>query len=106
MAQSEETIQVEIAYALPDQQYLVSETYPKGTTLGTLVEESPFLKAHPEIKVDPKHIGIWYKLAPLSQELKDGDRVQIYRDLLIDPRDRRRKKATEERLQRRTPQKT
>lgn len=86
-------IKVEIAFALPDHQYLVSENFAEGTTLGEALKVSHFLAKHPEIPVNEKAVGIWSKVMPLDTPLRDGDRIEIYRPLLADPKTARRNRA-------------
>ena len=65
--------------------------YEEGQTVSDVLEQSGLLKAHPEIK--DMVVGIFSKVVPLSTKLKPGDRIEIYRPLLVDPKEKRRQRA-------------
>jgi putative ubiquitin-RnfH superfamily antitoxin RatB of RatAB toxin-antitoxin module len=90
-----ETIVVEVVYALAERQALVSITIPAGATAGDALEQSGIARQFPEQDLSACKLGIWGRLADRDQLLKDGDRVEIYRPLNIDPREARRKLAAE-----------
>lgn len=88
-------IGIEVAYALPDKQRIVQLRVPDGTSLRTAVALSGIAKDFPEI--DPVHcaLGIFSKLvkAPEATPVSEGDRIEIYRDLKIDPKQARLNRA-------------
>ncbi len=84
-------ITIEVAYALPEQQWLLEERVPEGTTVGEALERSLIHEYVPDLKIDK--VGIWSKPVKLDQVLRDGDRIEIYRPLKVDPKARRRKEA-------------
>ena len=89
-------IHVEVAYALPNEQDLLSVNVDTGTTIQEAVQLSGVLEKHPDIDLGKTNkIGIFGKLAKLDKILKDGDRVEIYRPLIADPKEVRRKRAAE-----------
>jgi len=91
-----EMINVEVCYALPQRQALVSLVLPLGATVGDAVAASGLLEAYPEIEVDgPNKVGIFAKLAKADTVLRDKDRVEIYRPLIADPKAVRKKRADE-----------
>lgn len=90
-----DTIRVEIAYALPDKQILQSLQLPPDTTAEQAIRQSGVLESHPEIDLSKNKIGIFGKLAKLDTVLRDRDRVEIYRPLIADPREVRKKRAEE-----------
>lgn len=96
--EKESTIPIEIAYALPDKQYLLSERVPVGTTVKEAIERSELLEEVPDL--DYQKVGIFYKPVPLDTVLQAGDRIEIYRSLIADPKERRRKQVEKEREQR------
>lgn len=89
------TIRVEVVYALRDRQELVSLELPQGASAQSAVERSGMLLKHPEIDPVQMTLGIFSKLVRPDQELKDRDRVEIYRPLLADPKEVRRQRAAE-----------
>jgi putative ubiquitin-RnfH superfamily antitoxin RatB of RatAB toxin-antitoxin module len=90
-----ETILVEVAYARPDEQALLSLEVPEGTTVQQAIERSGVLQRFPEIDLAATKVGIFGKLAKLDAALREGDRVEIYRPLIADPKEVRKKRAAE-----------
>lgn len=90
-----EKIDIEVVYALPHEQLLVKQHLPAGTTVAEAVQSSGILLKHPEVDLGSNKLGIFGKLTRLDAVLRDKDRVEIYRPLLADPREVRRKRAEE-----------
>ena len=85
-------IRVEVVYALPGEQVLIALEVGQGTTALQALEHSGLLRRYPEI--DPAGpIGIFGRVTDPDTPLRDGDRVEIYRSLLADPKDARRARA-------------
>ena len=90
-----ELIPVEVAYALPDHQQLISLNVPQGTTVREAVERSGILQQFPEIELDKAKMGIFGKLSKADVVLRAKDRVEIYRPLIADPKAVRKQRAAE-----------
>ena len=88
-----EEMTVEVAYALPDRQIIIELVVDRGTTLEQALDLSGIFGQFAEIDLDKNKVGIFGKLAKLSDELQPGDRVEIYRPLLADPREVRKQRA-------------
>ena len=88
-------IQVEVVYALPAVQPLMHVALVEGATVGDAVRASGLLEAYPEIDLAKNKVGIFSKLVKLDEKVRDRDRVEIYRPLLADPKEVRRKRAEE-----------
>lgn len=89
-------IRVAVIYALPTRQELVHLTLPEGATVHQAVEASGLLQKYPEIEPGKANkLGIFAKLVKPETPLRDRDRVEIYRPLIADPKDIRRKRAEE-----------
>lgn len=88
-------IKIEVAYALEEIQYLFSESVEEGTTVIEALKGSKLLKEVPGLVIDK--VGIFGKLVTHETVLREGDRIEVYRPLKVDPRDRRRLKVEEER---------
>jgi putative ubiquitin-RnfH superfamily antitoxin RatB of RatAB toxin-antitoxin module len=92
-------LNVEVAYARPDRQEVLSVKVPEGTSMREAVVLSGILDIFPEIEPDTIDMGIFGKFIknPGTHELREGDRVELYRPLKIDPKqarlNRARKKA-------------
>jgi uncharacterized protein len=94
-----DTVVVELAYARPEQQTLLALNVPPGSTVVQVIEQSGLLKRYPEIDLASNTVGIWSRPVPLSQRVQAGDRIEIYRPLLLDPTTtlRQREKAKRKR---------
>lgn len=92
----ENLIDVEVAYATPRDQVIVSLQVPDGTTAAGAIERSGIRIRFPEIEAEPP-VGIFSRRVALDQPLRAGDRVEIYRPLIADPKEVRRRKARQER---------
>lgn len=88
-------IDIEVAYALPEQQYLLAERVVLGTTVGEALAQSAIHQQVANLDVVDGRVGIFSKVVKLSQQLKQGDRIEIYRPLINDPKEARRRKAAE-----------
>jgi putative ubiquitin-RnfH superfamily antitoxin RatB of RatAB toxin-antitoxin module len=92
---SAETIDVEVAFALPDQQTIVALTVPVDATVQEVIRLSGLLEHHPEIDLARNKVGVFGKLGKLTDTLHPGDRVEIYRPLIADPKEVRKKRAAQ-----------
>lgn len=89
------TIPVEVAYARPDEQAIIPVEAPAGATLEQAIIQSRIQERFPEIQLKTAKVGVFGKLSKLSTTLRAGDRVEIYRPLLADPKEVRKKRAAE-----------
>jgi len=97
-------IRVEVVYGLPHQQRLIALDVPAGTTALEAVHRCGILAEFSEIELESASVGIFSRLldgksmpAPLDYVLKPLDRVEIYRPLLIDPKQARLRRAAKKR---------
>jgi len=88
-------IAVEVGYARPDEQVIVALQVPRGTTLREAIEQSGILERFPEIDLARNKVGVFGKLNKPAYVLRSGDRVEIYRSLLADPKEIRKQRAAE-----------
>lgn len=86
-------IRVEVVYAMREEQVLVALDVEEGTTARQAVEQSGVLRRFPEVDLARTSIGIFGRVTTPDTLLRDGDRVEIYRALLVDPKDARRARA-------------
>ena len=86
-------IEIEVAYALPWKQVLQPLKVPLGTTAEQAVLISKICKVFPEISLINNELGIFGKLIKPDTILHDHDRVEIYRSLTVDPKEKRRRRA-------------
>ena len=90
---AETLIDVEVAYANPEQQVLVALKMPEGTTVEQAIHASGLLGRFPEIDATDLKAGIFGSVCKLNQPLKQAARVEIYRPLIHDPKEARRQRA-------------
>jgi uncharacterized protein len=88
-------INVEVIYALPAQQPLLQVRLAEGATVEDAIRASGVLDEFPEIDLAKNKVGIFSKLVKLDEKVRDKDRVEIYRPLIADPKEVRRKRAEE-----------
>ncbi len=88
-----DTLFVEVVFALPDEQRLVELKVPAGATVSEVIDASGIRDAFPQIDFDKLQRGIWGKTARDADRVQDGDRVEIYRPLVVEPREARRQRA-------------
>ena len=88
-----EEIIVEVAYALPEEQVIISIKVPTIFNVQQAIEKSGIQKKFPSIDLSKNKVGIFGKKTTLDQTLNDRDRIEIYRPLILDPKEMRRKRA-------------
>lgn len=89
----EHYIDIEVAYALAEEQWIIALRVVEGTTIEQAVHASGLLEKRPEINLAMHKVGIYGKVAKLDAVVRAGDRVEIYRPLVADPKEVRRQRA-------------
>ena len=89
----ERSVRIELVYALPAAQEVLELELPEGVTIRRALELSGLLDRHPDIGTDALAVGVYGRTASANTILKDGDRVEIYRPLVADPKQARRRRA-------------
>jgi putative ubiquitin-RnfH superfamily antitoxin RatB of RatAB toxin-antitoxin module len=87
------TFRVEVVYATRERQKLVSLEVEHGCSVAEAIERSGLKDEFPDLVVDPRAVGIFGRKVPPDHVLQPGDRVEIYRPLIADPREARRQRA-------------
>ena len=90
-----ESINVEVAYALPERQVIRAVNVDVGSTLGAAIVQSGIMMDFPELELESAKVGIFGKVSTMTTVLSEGDRVEIYRPLIADPKEVRRQRAAE-----------
>ena len=90
-----EVMPVEVAYALPDEQVILELEAPTGITVEEAIRQSGILERYPDIDLDKNRVGVFGKLCKKDRVMQPHDRVEIYRPLIADPKEVRRKRAAE-----------
>lgn len=93
-------IAVEVAYALPDKQAIIELEVPEGTTAIEAARQSGITQKFEGIDLDNAKLGIYARVVSPSQVLREGDRVEIYRPLIADPKEVRKARAARARERR------
>lgn len=91
------TISIEVAYALPTEQIILSLEVPKECTVEDAIKRSGILETYPQIDLATDKVGIFGKMCKLNATMRAKDRIEIYRNLIADPKESRRQKAEMER---------
>ena len=95
MAMGSETIQIEVVYALPEKQIVISLDCPFGTTISQAIKRSGILAECPELVAQNYEVGIHGRKQVFEYRVSDHDRVEIYRPLQATPTEARRLRALE-----------
>jgi uncharacterized protein len=93
MIENAADIEVTVVLALPDRATEITVRLPAGATLGDALEGSGLAERHPDIDVGGARVGIFGKLSDRKALLADGDRVEIYRALIANPKESRLRRA-------------
>ncbi|HVS25854.1 MAG TPA: RnfH family protein [Burkholderiales bacterium] len=86
-------IAIRVVYAAPLNRTVVELRLAKGATAGQAITQSGILQKHPEINLAKNGLGIFGRHVDAGALLRDGDRVEIYRPLITDPKEARRRRA-------------
>ena len=89
------SIDIEVAYATPEKQRIIALQVPAGCTIAEAIERSGIHEEFPGMAVGD--VGVFSKRRKLDDEVKAGERIEIYRPLIADPKTARRKKAEQQR---------
>ncbi len=88
-------IKIEVAYATPESQLIMPVQVSPQATVEEAIHASGILDKLPEIDLAVNKVGVFGKLTKLANTLREGDRIEIYRKLIADPKAVRKKRAAE-----------
>ena len=91
-----ENIKVEVVYALIDSAVVLPVTLRAEATVQEAIEKSDIVTRVPAIDLQSSKVGIYGKVCKMDHKLRDGDRIEIYRPLIADPKMVKKKKSAEE----------
>ncbi len=86
-------IEIEIVFALPDRATCLKLQVANDCTVEQAIDQSNIVAKCPEIDRENLSVGVWNRTCKLHQVLRDGDRIEIYRPLIADPKEARRRRA-------------
>jgi len=87
------TIPIEVAYASANQSWLIPFKVEEGTTVQQAIASSGILEQCPDINLQTNKVGLFSKIVELDVPVRAGDRIEIYRPLILDPKEARRLRA-------------
>jgi putative ubiquitin-RnfH superfamily antitoxin RatB of RatAB toxin-antitoxin module len=90
---SQSQVRVEVVLAMPERQEIIPLDLDSGSTVEDAIEQSAIVEKFPGFELDPGKVGVFGGKVPMDQVLRDGDRVEIYRPLIVDPKEVRRQRA-------------
>ena len=93
MRSEDETLNVEVIYAKAGDTHIIPMRVKADARIRQVIEQSNILQRCPEIDLKLNKVGIFSKIAELDDRLADGDRIEIYRPLIVDPMEARRRRA-------------
>lgn len=91
---SADKIEVQVAYVAAERQATKALTLPAGSSVEQAIRVSGLLEEFPEIDLARQRVGVFGELVRLNESLHGGERVEIYRALIADPKETRRRRAT------------
>lgn len=91
---------VTVVYARPDSRHVLRVELAPGATIGQAIQASGLLALAPELGSAPLDVGIWNRVARLDAIVREGDRIEVYRPLTLDPKEARRQRAAVRRRRR------
>lgn len=89
----EDKIQIEVVYGTPTKQKILTLTVDARINVEQAVEQSGIKDIFPEIDLKVNKVGIWNRAAKLTDQVNDLDRIEVYRPLLADPKEVRKRRA-------------
>lgn len=86
-------IKVEVVYAYPDKFFLKKIELDQVLSIQNVILQSGVLEKYTEIDLRENKVGVFSRTVKLTDMVEDGDRIEIYRPLIADPKEMRRKRA-------------
>ncbi|MDW6016327.1 RnfH family protein [Vibrio plantisponsor] len=99
MSIESDIIHVDVVYALPNEQRVLNLVVNKDMTVEEIIQTSGILSMYPEIDLKVNKVGVFSRNVKLDSTVRDRDRIEIYRPLLADPKEIRRKRVEQQRAQ-------
>ena len=93
LAEVEQQCAVEVVYGTPERQKIITLNVAENTTIEQAILASGIIEEFPEIDLSVNNVGIWNRAAKLTDILHDLDRIEVYRPLIADPKEVRKRRA-------------
>lgn len=94
-----EKISIEVVYGVPHKQKIITLLVEIGTTVEQAIIDSGVINLFPEINLEVNKVGVWNRAVKLSEIVNDLDRIEVYRPLIADPKDVRKRRAEKAKLE-------
>ncbi|MCC5880938.1 MAG: RnfH family protein [Idiomarina sp.] len=95
----QQLLTLEVVYALPERQKIMVVQVAAESTVEQAIEQSGIMQHFDDIDLTKNSVGIWNKTCKLSDQPRNGDRIEIYRPLVADPKEIRRRRAEKAKLE-------
>lgn len=95
----DDKVTIEVVYGVPHKQKILTILVAAGTTVEQAIIESGIIALFPEIDLSVNKVGVWNRAVKLSDEVNDLDRIEVYRPLIADPKDVRKRRAEKAKLE-------
>ena len=92
-SQDQQLISIEVVLATPERQKLIALEVQAGSNIEDAIAQSKILEEFEGFDLDPARVGIFGRKAAMTDVLRAGDRIEIYRPLIADPKESRRQRA-------------
>lgn len=96
---SQEQLQIEVVYGTPTKQKILALSVTAKTTIEEAINQSGIMSLFEDIDLAVNKVGIWNRAAKLGDEVNDLDRIEIYRPLIADPKEVRKRRAEKAKLE-------
>jgi len=98
-SETEEKVTIEVVYGVPHKQKILTLCVADGTTVEQAIIDSGVIALFPEIDLTVNKVGVWNRAVKLSEVVNDLDRIEVYRPLIADPKDVRKRRAEKAKLE-------
>lgn len=92
-------VTIEVVYGVPHKQKILTLLVAEGASVEQAIIESGVMVLFPEIELSVNKVGVWNRVVKLSEEVNDLDRIEVYRPLIADPKDVRKRRAEKAKLE-------
>lgn len=96
---NESKVTIEVVYGVPHKQKILTLLVAMGTSVEQAILDSGIIDLFPEIDLSINKVGVWNRAVKLSEEVNDLDRIEVYRPLIADPKDVRKRRAEKAKLE-------
>jgi putative ubiquitin-RnfH superfamily antitoxin RatB of RatAB toxin-antitoxin module len=96
---NEDKLTIEVVYGVPHKQKILTLLVAAGSTVEQAIIDSGIITLFPEIDLSINKVGVWNRAVKLSEAVNDLDRIEVYRPLIADPKDVRKRRAEKAKLE-------